>query len=70
MQSILLPDRAGRLRSPATTPTFHRGVPPREAVATLAAQATLPAGTSGSRACDRPDGEPRRVRSSAVVGRR
>jgi hypothetical protein len=29
MQSTLLPDRAGRQRSPATTSSFHRGVPPR-----------------------------------------
>ena len=29
MQSILLPDRAGRRRSPATTSSFHGGVPPR-----------------------------------------
>ena len=29
MQSSQLPDRAGRLRSPATTSSFHRGVPPR-----------------------------------------
>jgi integrase len=28
MESILLLDRAGRRRSPATTPSFHRGVPP------------------------------------------
>ena len=29
MQSIPLPDRAGRRRSPATTSGFHRGVAPR-----------------------------------------
>lgn len=29
MESILLLDRAGRRRSPATTSSFHRGVPPR-----------------------------------------
>jgi hypothetical protein len=28
MESILLLDRAGRRRSPATTSSFHRGVPP------------------------------------------
>ena len=29
MQSVTLLDRAGRRRSPATTASFHRGVPPR-----------------------------------------
>ncbi len=29
MQSSQLPDRAGRLRSPATTSSFHRGILPR-----------------------------------------
>ena len=29
MESIPLPDRAGRRRSPATTSSFHQGLPPR-----------------------------------------
>jgi integrase len=29
MESISLPDRAGRRRSPATTSSFHQGRPPR-----------------------------------------
>ncbi len=29
MQAVDLPDRAGRRRSPATTSSFHQGVPPR-----------------------------------------
>jgi len=29
MESVPLLDRAGRRRSPATLPSFHRGLPPR-----------------------------------------